>query len=103
MSIFYEEGALQMIKKVNQIQDMIKVFDPFPLMENDSFNEFYVDTYGARGANAVKRMSYGLKFSLNKYIKILFMGHRGSGKSTELFLLKKEISDQFDVINFFIE
>lgn len=100
---FYKKGDLQMIEKAKKVEDLIKVFEPYPLMENDSFEKFYVDTYAARGTNAVQRMSYGLKFSLNKDMKILFMGHRGSGKSTELFLLKKEIDDQFDVISFFIE
>ena len=100
---FYKKGDLQMIEKAKKVEDLIKVFEPYPLMETDSFEKFYVDTYAARETNAVKRMSYGLKFSLNRDMKILFMGHRGSGKSTELFLLKNEIDDQFDVINFFIE
>lgn len=86
---FYKKGDLQMIEKAKKVEDLIKVFEPYPLMEIDLFEKFYVNTYDARETNAVQRMSYGLKFSLNKDMKILFMGHRGSGKSTELFLLKK--------------
>lgn len=92
-----------MMKKASKVEEMISVFEPFPLMEKTAFNEFYVNTYEARGNDAVKRMAYGLKYSLNKNMKILFMGHRGSGKSTELFLLKNEIKDKFEIISFFIE
>lgn len=91
------------MKKANKIPDMIKVFTPFPLMEKSEFDEFYVDTYEARGYNAVKRIAYGLQYNQNSYMKILFTGHRGSGKSTELFLLSREIRDRFEVVNFFIE
>ena len=96
-------GIIRMTEQVNRIEDMIKVFEPFPLMEKEEFRQFYVKTYGARGADAVKYMAYGLRLSSNAAMKILFMGHRGSGKSTELFLLKQEIENEFDVINFFIQ
>ena len=94
---------MQMIKKAKKLEEMFAVFDPFPLVEKEQFDEFYVDTYEARGANVVKLMSYGLEYSLNPYMKILFMGHRGSGKSTELSLLMEELKGQFEIINFFIQ
>lgn len=103
MNLLYRKELLQMIRKATHIEDMIKVFDPFPLQDSEAFDNFYVDTYEARGENAVRRMAFGLKISLNPYYKILFMGHRGSGKSTELFLLEKEIKSDFEVISFFIE
>ena len=96
-------GRIRMTEQVNRIEDMIKVFEPFPLSEKDEFQHFYVKTYEARGADAVKHMAYGLRLSSNLAMKILFMGNRGSGKSTELFLLKQEIENEFDVINFFIQ
>lgn len=97
------KDGMQKMKQANQIEDMIGVFEPFPLMDTDDFSEFYVDTYDARGENAVKRMAVGLQYSGNPYMKILFMGHRGSGKSTELFLLKQKIESRFEVISFFIQ
>lgn len=45
---------MRKIKRVDRIEDMIKVFEPFPLMEDEEFQEFYVKTYGARGTDAVK-------------------------------------------------
>lgn len=97
------QGRIHMIRRADRVEDMIRVFEPFPLMEENEFREFYVKTYEARGTDAVKHMAYGLRLSSNTAMKILFMGHRGSGKSTELFLLKQEIADEFDVINFFIQ
>ena len=96
-------GRIRMIEQANRLEDMIKVFDPFPLKDDEEFERFYVKTYAARGADAVKHMALGLRLSSNTAMKILFMGHRGSGKSTELFLLKQEIEDEFEVINFFIQ
>ncbi len=89
-----------MAKKVGKIEHMLIVFEPFPLEEGEEFKEFYVETYEARGSNPVTRLTNALKYSKNPYMKILFMGHRGSGKSTELFLLRQNIQDQFEVIAF---
>ena len=90
------------MKKAVNIEDMLGVFEPVPLNDMEEFEAFYVDTYEARGNNAVKRMHYALKLSMNKHMKMLFMGHRGSGKSTELSLLKQDISDQYEVIDYSI-
>lgn len=90
------------MKKAANIEEMLGVFEPVPLVEEEAFEEFYVSTYDARGNNAVKRMQFALKHSMNKFMKILFMGHRGSGKSTELSLLKKEISEQYEVVDYSI-
>ena len=62
-----------------------------------------METYDARGKNVVKLMPLTLQISRNPYIKMLFMGHRGSGKSTELSLLKKQMEGQFNIISFYIQ
>lgn len=95
-------GRIRMMTKAERIEDVFKVFEPTPLDDEEIFDQFYVQTYEARGANAVTHMTLSLQHSSNTAIKILFMGHRGSGKSTELFLLEKEIEDEFDVISFAI-
>ena len=38
-------GRIRMTEQVNRIEDMIKVFEPFPLSEKDEFQHFYVKTY----------------------------------------------------------
>lgn len=77
-----------MIKKAKTIEEVYAAFEPYPLNEKKQINDFFVDTYEARGTNAVKLMSLALEYSNNPYMKILFMGHRGSGKFTELSLYK---------------
>ena len=50
-------------------------FEPYPLNEKKQINDFFVDTYEARGTNAVKLMSLALEYSNNPYMKILFICH----------------------------
>ena len=92
-----------MTRKAEKIEEMFATFDSYPLVQKDEFDKFYVNTNAARGSNVVKLMEFGLKYSQNPYMKILFMGHRGSGKSTELSLLKDNVKDDFEVISFFIQ
>lgn len=90
------------MKKAESLKEMISVFDPFPLNE-DNFDDFYINTYAARGNNPIEKMKLSLENSINPYVKILFMGQRGSGKSTELCLLKKEIGSEYAIISFCIQ
>lgn len=91
-----------LMTKAKRLEDIINVFNPLPLGKN-TFDEFYVDTYEARGTNAIEKIKLNLCYSNNPYMKILFMGHRGSGKSTELYRLKEQIKSEYEVINFFVE
>ena len=56
---------------------------------------------GLDGSNAIEKVKLNLCYSNNPYMKILFMGHRGSEKSTELYRLKEQIKSEYEVINFF--
>lgn len=103
MYITYLNGETTMIQRANKIEELFSVFEPYPLSKKEEFEQFFVETYDARGTDIVKVMSYSLEYSRNPFMKILFMGHRGSGKSTELSILKKEIQNQFEVISFFIQ
>lgn len=103
MYITYLNGEMSMMQRANKIEELFSVFEPYPLSKKEEFDQFFVETYNARGTDIVKVMSYSLEYSRNPYMKILFMGHRGSGKSTELSILKKEIQNQFEVISFFIQ
>lgn len=89
------------MKRAENMEDMLKVFKPFPLGEKN-YNEFYVDTSEARGDNAAFKIIYRLKAANSVPIKLLFMGHSGSGKSTELFKVEKELSDAYQVVRFSI-
>ena len=89
------------MKRAENMEDMLKVFKPFPLGEKN-YDEFYVDTSEARGDNAAFKIIYRLKAANSVPIKLLFMGHSGSGKSTELFKVEKELSDAYQVVRFSI-
>ncbi len=103
MYISFLNGVMHMINKAYKVENLFSVFEPYPLSSKEKFDSFYVETYDARGTDIVKVMSYALRYSYNPYMKILFMGHRGSGKSTELSKLQDKIRDKFEIINFFIQ
>src|SRR4051794_35562536 len=58
----------------------------------------YVDISAGRGGNALKQMRIDLSLhnaDTNRFAKFAFMGHRGSGKSTELLRLEHDFRDRF--------
>lgn len=57
-----------MIKKAKTIEEVYAAFEPYPLNEKKQINDFFVDTYEARGTNAVKLMSLALEYSNNPYM-----------------------------------
>lgn len=89
------------MKRAENMEDMLKVFKPFPLGEKN-YDEFYVDTSDARGDNAAFKIIYRLKNANSVPIKLIFMGHNGSGKSTELFKVEKELSSLYQIVRFSI-
>lgn len=84
--------------KANNLLDFMNVFHPYPL-EDDNFKSFYVDTDAIRGSE-MRKLEYTCLNSLNPYAKILFSGHTGSGKTTEIYRLasSEEILKKFEVI-----
>lgn len=89
------------MQRAENMEDMLKVFKPDPLGELN-YDEFYVDTCAARGNNAAFNLIYRLKNAAPVPLKLLFMGHSGSGKSTELYKVERELSDIYQVIRFSI-
>lgn len=80
------------------LEDAIFLFDPLkPLSEPDELASFYVD----RGSEVRSHFSLLLKSSDLRQktpIKLLFTGHKGSGKSTEMNKLYHELKDQFFIV-----
>jgi len=86
------------------LNDAYDAIDPsIPLEQDDSR---YIDFQNVRGENdeisaMVRRIS---RTRDTQYICQLFTGHRGCGKSTELFRLKKKLEDKnFFVVYFDVE
>lgn len=87
-----------MFKKAETLKDIPNAFQPRPL-DIDELEIYYVNVDNERDQHLSRMVE--LKSSLEKpNVKILFAGHRGSGKSTELNRLSKDIADKFFIVSF---
>lgn len=86
------------MQKATTVQDLLRVFHQEPL--NNETSSFFIQTTKGRGENAREQVK--LYFLANKpqNKRVLFMGHGGSGKSTELWKASEELKNQFEVIIF---
>ncbi len=74
-----------------QTRRIYQQFDTFPLKADQT--DLYVDLDDVRGSAAiVPRIADRIKFAQRPTSQVL-AGHRGSGKSTELYLLQKALED----------
>jgi len=64
------------------------------------FDEFYINADQGRGKGIFNRLKRKLQDQPEGSLKILFAGHRGCGKTTELVRLQKHIDNDFIVLNF---
>lgn len=87
------------MKKATKLEDIHLSFRPVPL-EIDELREFYVTSKEARGSHVTQRMIRSLQENRESNQHILFAGYKGCGKSTELSLLRKELKNEFLIINF---
>ncbi|MBI5185240.1 MAG: hypothetical protein HZA01_05885 [Nitrospinae bacterium] len=87
-----------MLKKALVIDDVPNSFRPVPLNE-DELDSFHVETGEARDSyiSFIDEITDKLR---TPNIKLLFAGHRGSGKSTELNRLRRMIRGEYFTITF---
>ncbi|MBN1901795.1 hypothetical protein JW926_10785 [Candidatus Sumerlaeota bacterium] len=91
-----------MRQKAKNLSEIIEVFTPEPL--NDDNWNFWQDTDDVRETVVIPTIIEKLKGSIGKNpIKILFCGHRGCGKSTELNRISRKMKDQFEIVSESIE
>jgi len=89
------------MEKATELRNVLKVTKPEPL-KDENYDKFFVETDSARGVNAALLLSDFFDVNMDDPQKVLFMGHRGSGKSTELYRFGQYIENEFKVINFSI-
>lgn len=89
------------MERALELRDLLKVCKPFPLAHED-FDKFHVETSVARGQNSALRISDYFEANKDDPQKMLFMGHRGSGKSTELWQVRKYLEAEFQMVAFSI-
>src|SRR5947209_8667256 len=83
------------VPKATKLTEVYAAVQLEPLGWGDSR---YVDISAGRGGNVLKKMRIDLTLhdaSANRFAKFAFMGHRGSGKSTELLRLEHDFRDRF--------
>lgn len=82
--------------EAQSLANVLSVFDPRQPLRGQELQDFYVD----RPSNPSRRIALHLKQVLgqNRPCKLLFTGHGGSGKSTELNLLATQLKDEFFIV-----
>ncbi len=89
------------MERALELKNVLKVTKPEPLKDKN-FDNFFVETDAARGVNSALQLADFFEVNQDEPQKVLFMGHRGSGKSTELFRFGRYVEQQFTIINFSI-
>ncbi len=87
------------LQKAQYVKNIYKALRQEPLEIND-IDEFYQDTYPARGGNARLVLTNLLNNSIGDNKQILFVANGGCGKSTELVHLEKDINKDFLVFKY---
>lgn len=90
------------MEKATELRNIVRVTKPEPL-KGENFEKFFVETDEARGVNAALMLSDFFSINRDEPQKVLFLGHRGSGKSTELFRFGEYLKEDFRIINFSIK
>ncbi len=81
--------------KATRLQEAINIFDPREPLRGEKLKQYYVEREGS----PLKEVEVYLR-GMEKPVKLLFTGHRGSGKSTELNRLATHLDNQFFIVHF---
>ena len=80
------------------LKDAYRVCDVVPL-QDEQLARYYVDLSATRKTNALREISLVLEDQeASEFSTILFTGHRGCGKSTELRQIQNQWADEYNVI-----
>ncbi len=92
----------QVIAKATNLFELRRLCSPRPLDEGE-VDLFFVET--AEGRNPAQDTRQLLRQTLEETddARILFYGHRGCGKSTELNMLQRELGDAYLKVTFSVE
>jgi len=76
------------------LADAIRIFDPRRPLEGETLHAFYAE----RGSDTRKKMRIHIEVTSGEPSSMLFTGHGGSGKSTELNKLVEELDKEYLVV-----
>ncbi len=98
---YIHRGISKMIR-ASTVDEMINAFNAKPL-NDENIESFYVDTVKARDCNPSAKMKLLFQNNPTDNRKILFVGHSGSGKSTELNKVALALENDYIVSQFSID
>ena len=87
-----------LMKKAETLAEMQTTCRYFKLDSKEK-EAFYVNTAGGRGVDCITIMQQILQPIDDLYQRILYIGHRGVGKSTDLYMLQQRLSGIFEIAN----
>lgn len=94
------EGMVDLPKgRAKTLKAAFQLCDVGPLDSEEAIAQYYVDLSSVRSSVAIRSISTQLDFfSSGQFDSLLFTGHRGCGKSTELQRLKRDWDRPYRVI-----
>lgn len=87
--------------KAKKLEEIYDCFASEPTVKD--LEKYYVNVDKGRKGAPVKRMKRLISSKPDGNYSFLFSGYRGSGKSAELLMLKKELEEDFIVLDFSIQ
>ncbi len=90
---------MEKAKKISEIRSTCRYYP----LDSEDLAKFYVDTSAARGVDMLSRLTLHFSYVPGMYQHILYLGHKGSGKSTLMFQLEQKLKEQYDVIRFSVQ
>jgi GTPase SAR1 family protein len=82
------------------LKDIYHLFNPDKALFNDELRKYYVEI--DQNETNIKELQIRLELGLETHepIKLLFTGHRGSGKTTALNRLVTKLNERFFIVNY---
>ncbi|MBD3340514.1 MAG: hypothetical protein GF353_15505 [Candidatus Lokiarchaeota archaeon] len=89
------------MKKAKKLTDISRTFSAKPL-DDTNFDDYYVECDKARGIYHLDRLVDHLIENMEERTKVALIGHKGCGKSTELYRLSQlpDIASNFWICSF---
>ncbi|NJO96027.1 MAG: hypothetical protein HC764_08330 [Pleurocapsa sp. CRU_1_2] len=80
------------------LRNAYRICNPEPLMGQD-IEKYYVDLSSVRNTETIQNITTKLAFlEPAEFCTILFTGHRGCGKSTELRKIEKQLKSEYYIV-----
>jgi len=82
------------------IREIYHLFNPDKALSNEELISYYVEVDKNEENIAELKVRLELGLETREPIKLLFTGHRGSGKTTALNMLVTKLNDRFFIVNY---